>query len=171
MTVTRAQVEGFVDALARRRDGAVVLTGTASLLLLPGFDAYADAHTFCGTPEYMERDAAEPGSSLPADMQRLRAARDLPKPTTLPYRRLPPIEGAARRRVKVREGRLEVLVEDPYTTALCKLLRNAAGDYGAVVALCKRRVLDRALLVRLGERADRQLDGALRAALKRLATA
>ncbi len=171
MTVTRAQVEGFVNTLARRHSGSVVLTGSASLLLLPGFDAYEDAHTFCGTPEYMERGTATRGDRLPATFSELRAARELPKSTTLPYRRLPPLEGAAERRVRVREGRLEVLVEDPYTTALCKLLRNAAGDYRDVAALCKRGVLDQKLLVRLGERADKKLDGALRATLRRLAAA
>ena len=160
----RTDTERFLRALSRRYEGTVVLTGTASLLMLDTSDPRVeDAHTFCGTPEYLERD-----SPLAKTFESVRAELGLPKPTTLPYRRMPALKGAEARRVTVREGRLEVQVEDPYTTALCMLLRNSKADFTGVLRLCERGVLDRERLLSLGAYASEKLDGALDGALRRL---
>ncbi len=161
----RTDAERFVKALARRHQGTVVLTGTASLLMLDAADPLVeDAHTFCGTPEYLK-----PDSPLAKTFESVRTELGLPKPTTLPYRRMPTLEGAEARRVTVRTGVLEVQVEDPYTTALCMLLRNSKADFTRVVRLCERGVIDRKRLLSLGAYASKRLDGALDGALRRLA--
>ncbi len=161
----RTDAERFVEVLAQRHQGTVVLTGTASLLMLDTpVPSVEDAHTFCGTPEYLG-----PDSPLAKTFESVRAELGLPKPTTLPYRRMPALKGAEARRVTVRTGALEVQVEDPYTTALCMLLRNSKADFTRVVHLCERGVLERRRLLSLGAYASEKLDGALDGALRRLA--